>query len=122
MDGRSGKVTFKKQERFFGNPKVGKSVVGFLNEQRIFGNNSKMWWIYNFNTVSIILKRVSKRSSFRYRFQEHLVKFLMLAVTHSEWLLGDHCTSRHLNSKLAIVRLVTSATNPLSGLLCKTLG
>jgi hypothetical protein len=26
----------------------------------------------------ITLKRVSKRSSFRYRFQEHLLKFLML--------------------------------------------
>jgi hypothetical protein len=40
-----------------------------------------------FNTVSITLKPVSKRSSFRYRFQEHLLKFLMLAATHSELLL-----------------------------------
>jgi hypothetical protein len=46
-----------------------------------------------YNTVSITLKRVSKRSSFRYAFQEHLLKFLMLAVTHSELLLRGHCTS-----------------------------
>jgi hypothetical protein len=37
-----------------------------------------------FNTLSITLKWASKRSSFRYRFQELLLKFLMLAVTHSE--------------------------------------
>jgi hypothetical protein len=48
MDGRSGKVgkvvwIRSRNERFFGNPKVGKSVIGFLSEQRIFGNNSKMW-------------------------------------------------------------------------------
>jgi hypothetical protein len=62
-----------------------------------------------YNTV----KRVSKRSSFRYAFQEHLLKILMLAVTHSELLLGAfHGT---LNSKLTIVRLFTSVTitNPL---------
>jgi hypothetical protein len=52
-----------------------------------------------YNTVSITLKRVSKRSSFRYAFQEHLLKFLMLAVTHSELLLGDHCTSRYFKFK-----------------------
>jgi hypothetical protein len=46
-----------------------------------------------YNTVCITLKRVSKRSSFRYAFQEHLLKFLMLAVTHSELLLRDHYTS-----------------------------
>jgi hypothetical protein len=46
-----------------------------------------------YKTVSITLKRVSKRSSFRYAFQEHLLKFLMLAVTDSELLLRDHCTS-----------------------------
>jgi hypothetical protein len=51
------------------------------------------------NTVSITLKRVSKRSSFRYAFQEHLLKFLMLAVTQSELLLRDHCTSRHFKLK-----------------------
>jgi hypothetical protein len=55
----------------------------------------------------ITLKRVSKRSSFRYRFQEHLLKFLMLAVTDSATLFNT------LNSKLAIIRLVTSVTNPL---------
>jgi hypothetical protein len=38
----------------------------------------------SFNTVIITLKWVSKRSSFRYAFQEHLLKFLMLAVTNSE--------------------------------------
>jgi hypothetical protein len=36
------------------------------------------------STVSITLKRVSKRSSMRYRFQEHFHKFLMLVATHSE--------------------------------------
>jgi hypothetical protein len=41
------------------------------------------------------LKRVLKRSSFRYAFQEHLLKFLMLAVTHS----SDHCISRHFKFK-----------------------
>jgi hypothetical protein len=51
------------------------------------------------NTVSITLKRVSKRSSFRYAFQEHLLKVLMLAVTHSELLLRDHCISRHFKFK-----------------------
>jgi hypothetical protein len=54
---------------------------------------------FTYNTVSITLKRVSKRSSFRYAFQEHLLKFLMLAVTHSELLLGDHCVSRHFKFK-----------------------
>jgi hypothetical protein len=52
-----------------------------------------------YNTVSITLKRVSKRRSFRYAFQEHLLKFLMLAVTHSELLLRDHCTSPHFKFK-----------------------
>jgi hypothetical protein len=52
-----------------------------------------------YNTVSITLKRVSKKSSFRYAFQKHLLKFLMLAVTHSELLLRDHCTSRHFKLK-----------------------
>jgi hypothetical protein len=52
-----------------------------------------LFWTYN--TVSITLKRVSKRSSFRYAFQEYLLKILMLTVTHSELLLGDHCISRH---------------------------
>jgi hypothetical protein len=37
-----------------------------------------------FNTVIIIFKGGSKMSSFRHRFQEHLLKFLMLAVTDSE--------------------------------------
>jgi hypothetical protein len=63
-----------------------------------------------YNTVSITIKRVSKRSSFRYAFQEHLIKSLMLTVTHSELLLRDHCISRHLNSKVTIVRLFTSVT------------
>jgi hypothetical protein len=58
-------------------------------------------------SVSTTLKQVSKRSSFRCVFQEHLLKFLMLAVTHSELLLRDHCTS-----KLTIVRLFTGVTNP----------
>jgi hypothetical protein len=52
-----------------------------------------------YNKVSITLKRVSKRSSFRYAFQEHFLKILMLAVTHSELLLGDHCISRHFKFK-----------------------
>jgi hypothetical protein len=52
-----------------------------------------------FNTIIITLKWVSKRSSFRYAFQEHLLKFLMLAVTNSEWLLRDHCTSQHFKFK-----------------------
>jgi hypothetical protein len=52
-----------------------------------------------YNTVSITLKRVSKRSSFRYAFQEYLLIFFMLAVTHSELLLGDHSTSRHFKFK-----------------------
>jgi hypothetical protein len=67
-----------------------------------------------YNTVSIIRKWVSKRSSFRYAFQEHLLQFLMLAVTHSEFLLRDQLiTALHdtLNSKLTIVRLFTSVTN-----------
>jgi hypothetical protein len=38
-------------------------------------------------------------SSFRYAFQEHLLTFLMLAVTHSELLLRDHRTSRHFKFK-----------------------
>jgi hypothetical protein len=52
-----------------------------------------------YNIVSITLKRVSKGSSFRYAFQEHLLKFLMLAVTHSVFLLCDHCISRHFKFK-----------------------
>jgi hypothetical protein len=56
-----------------------------------------------YNTVSITLKRVSKRSSFRYAFQEHLLKFLMLAVTHNELLLPLHFTIPTLNSKLTII-------------------
>jgi hypothetical protein len=52
-----------------------------------------------YDTVSITLKRVSKRSSFRYAFREHLLKFLMLAVTYSELLLSDDCTSRHFKFK-----------------------
>jgi hypothetical protein len=53
-----------------------------------------------YNTVSITLKRVSKRSSFRYAFQEHLLKFVMLAVIHSELLLRNHRTSRHFKFKI----------------------
>jgi hypothetical protein len=52
-----------------------------------------------YNTVSTTLKRVLKRRSFRYAFQEHLLKFLMLAVTHSGLLLFGHCTSRHFKFK-----------------------
>jgi hypothetical protein len=48
-------------------------------------DSEKFFFLFcTFNTVIITLKRVSKSSSFRYRFQEHLLKFLMLAVTHSE--------------------------------------
>jgi hypothetical protein len=47
----------------------------------------------------ITLKRVSKSRPLRYAFQEHLLKLLMLAVTHSELLLRDHCTSRHFKFK-----------------------
>jgi hypothetical protein len=60
------------------------------------GNKSHLFLFCTYNAVSITLKRISKRSSFRYAFQEHLLKFLMLAVTHSELLLRDRCTSRHL--------------------------
>jgi hypothetical protein len=52
-----------------------------------------------YDTVSTTHKRVSKRRSFRYAFQEHLLKFLMLAVTHSGLLLRGHCTSRHFKFK-----------------------
>jgi hypothetical protein len=51
-------------------------------------------------SVYLTLKRVSKRSSFRYAFQEHLLKFLMLAVIHSEMLLRAHCISRHFKFKI----------------------
>jgi hypothetical protein len=51
------------------------------------------------SVISITLKWVLKRRSFRYAFQEHLLKFLMLAVTHSELLLRDHCTSQHFKFK-----------------------
>jgi hypothetical protein len=44
-------------------------------------------------SVYLTLKRVLKRSSFRYAFEEHLRKFLMLTVTYSELLLHNHCTS-----------------------------
>jgi hypothetical protein len=40
--------------------------------------------ILHLNTVIITLKRIAKRSSFRYGFQEHLLKSLMLAVIDSE--------------------------------------
>jgi hypothetical protein len=49
--------------------------------------------------VTITLKWISKRSSFWYAFQEHLFKFFMLPVTHSELLLRDHCISRHFKFK-----------------------
>jgi hypothetical protein len=62
--------------------------------------DSTLTYKHTYNTVSITLKRVSKRSSFRYAFQEHLLKFLMLAVTHSELLRGDHCISRHFKFKI----------------------
>jgi hypothetical protein len=61
--------------------------------------HNKFFLFCTYNTVSITLKRVSKRRSFRYAFQEHLLNFLMLAVTHSELLLCDHCTSRHFKFK-----------------------
>jgi hypothetical protein len=53
---------------------------------RLAGQGKLFFLFCTFNTV----KRISKRSSFRYRLQEHLLKFLMLAVTPS-----DHYTSRH---------------------------
>jgi hypothetical protein len=64
-------------------------------------NKSKkpLFLFCTYNIVSITFKRVSKRSSFRYAFQEHLFKFLMLPMTHSELLLGNHCTSRHFKFK-----------------------
>jgi hypothetical protein len=40
-----------------------------------------------------------KGTLFDTRFQELLLKFLMLAVTHNELLLGDHCISRHFKFK-----------------------
>jgi hypothetical protein len=58
----------------------------FLRNVGISGNEHKIqmcvviFLFCTFNTVRITLKRISKRSSFRYRFQEHLVKFLMLAA------------------------------------------
>jgi hypothetical protein len=52
------------------------------------GKRTRKFFFLNFapltQSVHITLKRVSKRSSFRYRFQEHLLKFLMLVATHSE--------------------------------------
>jgi hypothetical protein len=54
-----------------------------------------------YNTVSVTLKRVSKRSSFRYAFQEHLLKFLMLAVT-SELLLRAHFIAWYFNLQLFV--------------------
>jgi hypothetical protein len=50
-------------------------------------------------SVYLTLKRVLKRSSFRYAFEEHLRKFLMLTVTYSELLLHNHCTSWHFKFK-----------------------
>jgi hypothetical protein len=64
-----------------------------------------MWKTTFFYFAPITLKRVSKRRSFRYAFQEHLLKFLMLAVTHSELLLRDHCTSRHFKFKTQNLQL-----------------
>jgi hypothetical protein len=72
-------------------------IIPFIFERDI--NNIPFFLFGTYNRVSITLKRVSKRRSFRYAFQEHLLKFLMLAVTHSEWLLRDHCTSRHFKFK-----------------------
>jgi hypothetical protein len=63
------------------------------------------------NTISITLKRVSKRSSFRYRFQEHLLIHIFNVGSDSQWVIT--ALRDTLNSKLAIVRLVTSVTNPL---------
>jgi hypothetical protein len=65
-----------------------------------------------YKTVSITLKRVSKRKSFRYAFQEHLLQFLMLAVTDSELCYVIGALHDTLNSKLTIVPLFTSVTNP----------
>jgi hypothetical protein len=74
---------------------------GFFKSYNIFMILSNWKWFFflfcTYNTVSITLKRVSKRSSFGYAFQEHLLKFLML--THSELLLGNHCISRHFKFK-----------------------
>jgi hypothetical protein len=39
----------------------------------------------------------------------------MLAGTHSELLLRDHCTSPHFKFKTSILRLFTSVTNPYTG-------
>jgi hypothetical protein len=64
--------------------------------------NNFFFLFCTYNTVSITLKGVSKRRSFRYAFQEHLPEFFMLAllaVTHSELLLRDHCISRHFKFK-----------------------
>jgi hypothetical protein len=61
-----------------------------------------------FNTVIITLKRVSKKNSSGYRFQEHLLKLLMLAVTDSEPVIICH-----FKFKTFIVRLITSVANPL---------
>jgi hypothetical protein len=66
-----------------------------------------------YNTVSITLKRVSKRSSFRCAFQEHFLKFLMLAVTHSELLLSDHCVSRHFKFKTYNCSFIYQRYQPL---------
>jgi hypothetical protein len=49
------------------------------------GNTPNYFFLFcTFNTVSITLKQVSKSSSFRYWFQEHLLKFSMLVATYSE--------------------------------------
>jgi hypothetical protein len=71
-------------------------LQGRVRHTYSYKNINLLFLFCTYNTVSITLKRVSKRSSFRYAFQEHLLKILTLAVTHSELLLGDtdHCISR----------------------------
>jgi hypothetical protein len=74
-------------------------VFPFFVKFTVLGTWNILFLFCTYNTVSITLKRISKRSSFRYAFQEHLLKFLMLAVIHSELLLHDHCNSRHFKFK-----------------------
>jgi hypothetical protein len=79
--------------------KLIRSLVFFCFFFRLRCLQINIFLFCTYNTVSITLKRVSKRSSFRYVFQEHLLKFLILAMTHSELLLRDHCISRHFKFK-----------------------
>jgi hypothetical protein len=80
-------------------------VLEKFSEKKIGTITKESWKIRsNCNCIFLFctynkLKQVSKKSSFRYAFREHLLKSLILAVTHSELLLRDHCILRHFKFK-----------------------